>query len=501
MVLEWRIDGAVVSNNTSNTLTIDNISAAHSVTVEFELIPLTPPTITVYNAPPGRVGDSYGAIFVATGNPAPTFSHTGTLPPGLTLNSSTGVLSGIPTTAGTFDFTIVATNSEGTDNRAVTIVIYQRPTITVYNAPNATRGSAYSFTFEAIGSPVPTWSFTGTLPPGLTLNSATGVLSGTPTTVGTFNFNVFATNAVGSDTKALQITVTAATVPPPIWHNIVYNANGGIGSAIYDTAMQWNSHTVRPANTFTRTGYTFNGWNTAPNGSGTAHVADSSIQVTAQVRLYAQWLPVATPTPQPTPAPTAPPSMVAPLPFIDVAATDWFYSYVRTVWENQLFQGSSHNTFEPESSMTRAMFVQVLANLDGVNLSNYANQSPIFGDVGVLMWYFPAIQWAAGQGIISGLDNTYFAPNQPITREEMALLLNNYIVSRDINLPQDETAAFADYASISECALEAVMAIQSAGIIVGHPNGNFAPNDTATRAEVAAIFTRFLEVADLPRRD
>ena len=114
-VKEWTDNSSVVTGHTANTYTINNIAQTHTITVEFEPISLTPPIITTYNAVPGRVGDSYGFIFVATGNPAPAFSYIGTLPPGLTLASTTGVLSGTPTTAGTFDFTIVATNFVGTD--------------------------------------------------------------------------------------------------------------------------------------------------------------------------------------------------------------------------------------------------------------------------------------------------------------------------------------------------------------------------------------------------
>jgi len=181
-------------------------------------------------------------------------------------------------------------------------------------------------------------------------------------------------------------------------------------------------------------------------------------------------------------------------PFIDVAATDWFYPYVRTVWENQLFQGTSHNMFTPQGSMTRAMFVQVLANMEGVNLAAYRTQSPAFGDTNTSAWYFPAIQWAAGQGLVQGVGDGNFAPGRAITCEEIAVMLHNYVVSRNITLPQETTRTFSDHAAISDWAVEGVAAIQAAGIIVGRPDGSFAPSATATRAEVATIFARFLEV-------
>ena len=216
----------------------------------------------------------------------------------------------------------------------------------------------------------------------------------------------------------------------------------------------------------------------------------------------AEPMPTPDPTPQPTPEPIPTPQPTPmPFPFIDVIPTAWYYPFVRAVWEQQLFQGTSYNTFSPQGSMTRAMFVQVLANLEDVDLSIYRTQPATFNDTSPHAWYFAAIEWAAGQGLVSGVGNGNFVPNRPITREEMAVMLNRYIVSRGIVLPQGETSLFADHNSISYWAIEGVTAIQAAGLITGHPDGRFAPQDTATRAEVATIFARFIIVADLPRRD
>jgi len=183
-------------------------------------------------------------------------------------------------------------------------------------------------------------------------------------------------------------------------------------------------------------------------------------------------------------------------PFIDVTVTDWFYPYVRAVWENQLFQGTSHNLFTPQGNMTRAMFVQVLANMESVDLAVYETVSSTFGDVSSTAWYFAAIEWAAGQGLVQGVGNDNFAPSTPITREQMAVMLHNYVVSRNIELPQDTTRTFTDQDDISYWAVDGVLAIQAAGIIMGRPDGRFAPRDTATRAEVATIFARFLEATE-----
>ncbi|MCL2367243.1 MAG: S-layer homology domain-containing protein, partial [Oscillospiraceae bacterium] len=190
-------------------------------------------------------------------------------------------------------------------------------------------------------------------------------------------------------------------------------------------------------------------------------------------------------------------------PFIDVAVTDWFYPYVRTVWENQLFQGTSYNMFTPQGNMTRAMFIQVLYRIEHGELREENGAEEIENenydsDNAQRTWYDAAMQWATEQGLIEGLGNGEFQSGIAITREEMAVILHNYVLSRDISLPQGTARLFTDHSAISTWALEGVLAIQTSGIILGHLDGRFAPQDTATRAEVAAIFARFREIVDLP---
>ena len=169
-------------------------------------------------------GSTYNFTFTATGYPAPTFSVTsGSLPPGLTL-SSAGVLSGTPTQTGTYSGTVTASNGVGiAAAQSFSITVQQAPAITS-TAPTGTSssGNVYNFTFTATGYPAPTFSLTsGSLPPGLTLSSA-GVLSGTPTQVGTYSGTVTASNGVGTaSTQSFTITIvdTPSTDTPtmPAW--------------------------------------------------------------------------------------------------------------------------------------------------------------------------------------------------------------------------------------------------------------------------------------------
>jgi len=164
------------------------------------------PTITVNPAnpllPPGQVGTAYNQTFTQSGGAGSLtwIISAGAAPAGLTLNPTTGAFTGTPTAAGTFNFTVKATDANGcmgTRNYSLTIGCV---TVTVNPAsiPNGFVGTAYNQMFTASGGTGP-YTFarvTGTLPPGLTLASS-GALTGTPTTAGTFNFTVQATDANG----------------------------------------------------------------------------------------------------------------------------------------------------------------------------------------------------------------------------------------------------------------------------------------------------------------
>jgi YVTN family beta-propeller protein len=201
----------------------------------------SPPTITNGPPPNGTVGAAYSFTYTSTGSP--TFSVTaGSLPPGLSL-SSAGVISGTPTTAGTFSGTVTATNGtapDATQNFSITIVaVATPPTITNGPPPNGTVGVVYSFTYTSTGAP--TFSVTaGSLPPGLSLSSA-GVISGTPTIAGTFSGTVTATNGTAPDaTQNFSITIVAVAPPPGPAANIPTLSEWGMAFLVLLIAgMAW----------------------------------------------------------------------------------------------------------------------------------------------------------------------------------------------------------------------------------------------------------------------
>jgi len=242
----------------------------------------------------------------------------------------------------------------------------------------------------------------------------------------------------------------------------------------------------------------------------------------------------------------------AQIPFTDVSSAQWFYDAVGFVYAKSLFNGTSETTFAPDSTMTRGMFVTVLGRFaglpsglvsgvglvtaTGVNIRTgpstdseiagfISNKNTIvqitsasedwygvsyaavtgyirkdlivaysgnYSDLAAGRYYSPYAEWAALTGIAAGVAGSTFAADESITREHMCMLLYNYAVTYGKTLPvKSEKAPFTDDSSISAAAKTAVYALSQAGVINGMGNGTFAPQGTATRAQVAQIFMNF----------
>lgn len=175
--------------------------------------------------------------------------------------------------------------------------------------------------------------------------------------------------------------------------------------------------------------------------------------------------------------------------FSDTAG-HWAENNIIFTSARELFSGVGGGMFNPNAPMTRAMFVQVLANIEGADLSTYNSSS--FTDVSVNAWYMSAIEWAAESGLSTGVGDGRFAPEANITREQMARMLINYIEYRQFSLPSNFAPAFNDEVSINAWALDAVNTLQQAGIISGRSGNIYDPQGIATRAEVATVFAQFI---------
>lgn len=175
--------------------------------------------------------------------------------------------------------------------------------------------------------------------------------------------------------------------------------------------------------------------------------------------------------------------------FTDVQPTDWYAEAVIYAVENGLFQGTSATTFEPNANMNRAMLVTVLYRMSG----EQAKADTAFGDVAQNAWYAEAVAWAKTNGIVSGVSATQFAPNQNVTREQMAAILYRYAQykGQEAGNADANLAAFADANTVSSYAVPAMNWAVKNGLISGTSATTLSPNGSATRAQVATILMRY----------
>ena len=163
-----------------------------------------------------------------------------------------------------------------------------------------------------------------------------------------------------------------------------------------------------------------------------------------------------------------------------------------------LFSGTSKTTFSPNTTLTRGMFVTALGRLAGIDPADYQNRK--FTDVKTDAYYAPYVNWAASKGIVNGTGATTFAPDNKITREQMAVIMKNYADKMGYSIPKTlEAVTFADNAQISSWAKDAVKAMQQAGVLSGKENNRFDPQGSATRAEAATVLHRFVEIVIDPQ--
>ena len=176
--------------------------------------------------------------------------------------------------------------------------------------------------------------------------------------------------------------------------------------------------------------------------------------------------------------------------FMDVPASAWYYDAVEYVYENGLMSGVSGGWFAPNDTLTRAMLVQTLYAMEG----RPAAASAGFADVASGDWYASAVNWAAANGVVSGVSETGFGPNNALTREQLALILYRFAQYKgyDVTGTSDLTA-YADGSSVSGWAAEAMSWAVNAGLISGVGGNQIAPTGTASRAQVAQILMNFCE--------
>lgn len=252
-------------------------------------------------------------------------------------------------------------------------------------------------------------------------------------------------------------------------YTLTFETNGG--SAISKVTKNKGTTIDLAQYAPTKSGATFEGWY-ADKGL-TKKI--TSVKLDANTTVYAKW----------TEAP------VSGLPFGDVKSADWFYNDVKYVYEKGMMAGTAADVFAPNATTTRAMIVTILYRLEG---SPAVTGTSAFVDVPAGQWYTDAVNWAAANQIVNGTSATTFAPNDSITREQMAAILYRYAQYKGYDVTKRaDLSGYSDNGQVSAYAKDALAWANAAKLINGVTNTTLAPQGNATRAQVSAILHRFCD--------
>ena len=283
------------------------------------------------------------------------------------------------------------------------------------------------------------------------------------------------TNATDFEMDLSGVSLYVAPQPPRgggggsvNYCTVSFNSNGG---SVVSSAKVKKEGTVSAPAVPIKDGFVFEGWYTDKE---LTQKYDFSTLVTKSFTLYAKW------TEKDAEATTG-------LKFTDIKKDAWYYDVVKTIVEKGLMNGISETEFAPEKEVTRAMFVTILYRAaEEPKVAAGTN----FTDVAADQYYAKAVAWANANGIVKGISETEFAPDNNITREQMAVILYRYKKAQKT----DKTTNYADENSISEYAFDAINWANAQGIMNGNEDGTFAPLRNSSRAEAAAVFVRLLNL-------
>lgn len=306
-----------------------------------------------------------------------------------------------------------------------------------------------------------------------------------------YTFDGWKSSADNSVTQAgAKVAVSADTTFTAQWSKRSSGSHGGSGSSggsastTYTLTFETNGGnaiskvTKNKGTTIdlaqyapTKSGATFEGWY-ADKGL-TKKI--TSVKLDANTTVYAKW----------TEAP------ISGLPFGDVKTADWFYNDVKYVYEKGMMAGTAADVFAPNATTTRAMIVTILYRLEG---SPAVTGTSAFVDVPAGQWYTDAVNWAAANQIVKGTSATTFAPNDSITREQMAAILYRYAQYKGYDVTKKaDLSGYSDNSQVSAYAKDALAWANAAKLINGVTNTTLAPQGNATRAQVSAILHRFCD--------
>lgn len=290
-----------------------------------------------------------------------------------------------------------------------------------------------------------------------------------------------------ADSKSAETTFTMPSKAVTITANWTKSSGGsgdGGGNVRYTVSFETNGGNDIASKTVTKNsvikepelpikdGFDFEGWYTDKE---LKTKYDFTEKVTKNFTLYAKW--------------TEKDNGEWKNPFTDVKENDWFYDSVKYAYENDLMKGISNTEFAPDSEVTRAMFVTVIYRME----NEPQTEKCAFTDVESGSYYENAVAWANENGIVSGISEECFAPNEPITREQMAAIIYRYAAFKGYDITTSSNTSYTDNDDISDYAKDAVIWAAEKSVMTGNTDGSFAPKANTTRAQVASVFMRMVE--------
>lgn len=182
------------------------------------------------------------------------------------------------------------------------------------------------------------------------------------------------------------------------------------------------------------------------------------------------------------------------LPFADLSSGKWYSDAMTFCYENKLLAGVSDTLIAPHTTLSRSMTVTILAKIAGAELTD-PNEA-VFDDVPAEKWYSASVKWAAENEIVSGYSDNIFAPRDPVTREQLALILYKYAQSLGSETEFDDSAldTYSDRDRVHSWAYDALCWAKDTGLISGITDTVIAPRDSSTRAQAAVMLTKFIDI-------
>jgi hypothetical protein len=179
--------------------------------------------------------------------------------------------------------------------------------------------------------------------------------------------------------------------------------------------------------------------------------------------------------------------------FTDLNKNSWYHDGVHFALDNGVMSGYGSGKFGPNDLTSRAMIAQILWNMEGKPVVNYAMS---YTDVGAGAWYAEAVRWATAQGIMAGYGHNKFGPNDDVTREQLVTIMYRYAQMKkvDVSVGEDTNIlSYDDAFDVSEWAIPAMQWAVGAEIVNGTSASTISPKNNASRAEIATIVMRYCE--------